>query len=387
MGQEDVDKLLTPLWKEVETLIPGFLDIADSPEEDYGIMIEQLVFDVEQSIYQSVTQLGENQTSKNALIDTTINEVIHLSTQVVVYLEHAQNSCDRSIPESLLDALHHLIFNLRSKFLYLQDMPLYPPQSYIDYILDMEAGKIGFILKTFSKTTLHENIVTVLKDYLKDPIPIGYKGQTSVDGFQPLDYFVDFVDAMYKVCRRTPLGEVRKAVYYELISRNFNAPEFIRVLEKTYNRSLEEIDDPVVEIQRLHKIHRGVSKIPVISGMAYIPSNPRLKTYILRTINAEIRFIRKMTNPPYNGGPFFSLNRNVRQFILLFNAFLQLAFMNRITKKGIPTLIYSNFTRATTERFSLKSLKKKNSLREVDDAEGLIEMLYKTIAYIKRYYL
>src|SRR5690606_17223941 len=99
----------------------------------------------------------ENQNLKNALIDTTINEVIHLSTQVVVYLDHVQNSYDRSIPENLLDALHHLIFNLRSKFLYLQDMPLYPPQSYIDYIVEMESGKIRFILKTFSKTTLHEN--------------------------------------------------------------------------------------------------------------------------------------------------------------------------------------------------------------------------------------
>jgi len=207
-----------------------------------------------------------------------------------------------------------------------------------------------------------------------------------------LDYFVGLVESLYEICHKTPFIELEEAIYYELINRNFNRIQFIRALVGSYKRTLYDVEDPIDEIGQLFVKEKEISRIPVISGMAYIQSDAGLKEFLLRAISIEIRFLKNMIKHreeeiAYLIGPTFSTNRNILQFLMMFNAFLNLSFLRRTGKGNVPQFIRQNFVRANGETFSLSSLQKKNSVTDRKSAQGLVEMLSKMIEYITRNYL
>lgn len=157
-------------------------------------------------------------------------------------------------------------------------------------------------------------------------------------------------------------------------------------------KTLDEIEDPIDEIGQLFVMDKEIRNIPVISGMAYIHSDAGLKEFLLRTISTQIKYLKNMIKHREEElssliNPTFSTNRNVLQFLMLFNALLNLSFLKRISKGNIPLFIRQNFVRSNGTPFSLGSLQKKNSIRDRKNAQGLIDMLNKTIEYINKNYL
>lgn len=291
-----------------------------------------------------------------------------------------------------MTALDNLMVNIRLKFSHLQVAHLSPPLHYVQYIQHLYIEKVEYILKILHDAELRSFIADSLQDYFANPIPPNHSSRTPNDGFRSLDYFVGLVESLYEICHKTPVVELEEAIYYELINRNFNRIQFIRALIGSYRKTLDEIEDPIDEIGRLFVMDKEISNIPVISGMAYIHSDAGLKEFLLRAISTEIRFLKNVIKHRQEEitlliGPTFSTNRNVVQFLMLFNAFLNLSFLHRTGKGSLPQFIRQNFVRANGETFSLGSLQEKNSQIDRKNAQGLVEMMSRTIEYITKNYL
>ncbi|VTR41153.1 hypothetical protein [Sphingobacterium thalpophilum] len=389
-----IEDLLNSLWQEIELYLSESEELnlqkANSLRKKTNVVIEE----AERQLSYTLIELGHNHNGKGHRVDAVMEQAIALSLKADTHLSkaHLYHPYRTELLECFLASLDRLMLNIRSKFSHLQYAKLSPPLHYVGYIQAMEINKVEYIIKTIQEANLHAIIVSSLQDYFVNPMPSNHSSRTPNDGFSSLDYFVGLVESLYEICRKTSTFELEEAIYYELINRNFNRVQFIRALVSYYRKILDKVEDPIDEIGRLFVMQKEISKIPVISGMAYIHSDAGLKEFVLRAISIEIRFLKNMIKHreqevAYLIGPTFSTQRNIVQFLMMFNALFNLSFLRRTGKGSLPQFIRQNFIRANGETFSLGSLQKKNSVTDRKNAQGLVEMLSKMIEYITRNYL
>ncbi len=395
MERLKIEDLLNNLWQEIETyLLDATEELNPQKADDLKRKIDVAIAEAERQLSYTLIELGHNHKGKGHQVDAVMEQSITLSLKAEAHPYDGQlNQLFRTeLLEYFLTALDRLMVNIRSKFSHLQYAILSPPPHYVKYIQHLQIDKVEYIFKTLQKANLRGFITDSLEDYFANPIPSNHSSRKPNDGFRSLDYFVGLVESLYEICHKTPVAELEEAIFYELINRNFNRVQFIRALTNAYKKTLDEIEDPIDEIGKLFILDKQISNIPVISGMAYIHSDAGLKEFLLKTISTEIKFLKNMIKYHEDEivsliNPIFSSDRNILQFLILFNAFFNLSYLNRIGKGNIPQFIQQNFVRTNGEPFSLSSLQKKNSLRDSKNAQGLIEMLSKTIEYINKNYL
>ena len=393
MKQIDINPLFTKLWHEIESIGHG----AGMTKEGRKIRntIDTCIFGVEECLAETFIELGDYTQSKGHALDRVLEQILALSYRAATQMDniHPAQVFLRKILEYFISHLNQLIFDLRSKYAHLQLARLVPASTYISFIIKMEDDKVNHILIRLEGSGIHPSIVASLKAYFKNPVPTIQHNLVNHDynGFQSLDYFVGLVEALYAVCNKTSRGDFEENLYAELINRNFNHTDFIRTLIQVYKKEVEEIHDPMQEIIHLYEVERKIRKIPVVVDMAYIPARLGLKEHLLKAVNAEIIFLRKVIKYRKEvigiAVPKFKLNRNVIQVLILYNVLLNLSYITPIGRGSIPNFIHENFIRSNDRKFSLNSLQKKNSLRDDIHTEGLIEMLNDVIAYVKRVYL
>ncbi len=390
-----IEDLLNNLWREIEVNLGESSREIKSPKiDDLKRTTENVLEEVGKQFSYTFIELGDNHNGKGHHVDAVIEHIIALSQKAYAYLynEYTDHTCNADLLEYFMTALDNLVIDTRLKFSHLQYAMLSPPAHYVRHIKTLEAIKVEYILVTVKEETLNKFIVSSLRDYFANPIPSNHSSYTPNDGFRSLEYFVGLVDSLYEICRTTEKGELEETVYHELIHRNFNRIQFIRALVNHYKKSIEDIEDPIEEIGQLFVRKREIDKIPVASDMAYMPLNTGLKEFLLRAISIEIKFRKEVIKHREKEialciRPIFSINRNVVQFLMLFNTFLNLSLLKRIGKGSIPQFVRGNFVRSNGDTFSLGSLQKKNSIRDRKDAHALVEMLNKVIEYLTRNYL
>lgn len=395
MERLKIEDLLNNLWQEIEIY---FLDATEglNPQkaDDLKRKIEMVITEAERQLSYAFIELGHNHKGKGHRVDAVMEQAIALSLQAEIHPHDGQltHLYQVELLEYFMIALDNLMVNIRLKFSHLQYANLTPPPHYVKHIQHLHIDKVEYIFKILEEANLRSFIIDSLQDYFANPIPPNHSSRIPNNGFRSLDYFVGLVESLYEICHKTRVIELEEAIYYELINRNFNRIQFIRALFNSYSKTLDEIEDPIDVIGQLFVMKKEISNIPVISGMAYIHSDAGLKEFLLRSISTEIRFLKNVIKHREDEitlliGPTFSTNRNVVQFLMLFNAFLNLSFLRRTGKGSLPQFIRQNFVRTNGETFSLGSLQKKNSQIDRKNAQGLVEMLSKMIEYITRNYL
>lgn len=395
MEQLKIEDLLNDVWQEIELYLHRSTKQPNRQKlDDLKKIIDVVMTDAERQLSYTFIELGHNHKGKGHRVDALMEQAIALSLKAENHPcdEHPPHPYQAELLEYFMTALDNLMVNIRLKFSHLQVAHLSPPLHYVQYIQHLYIEKVEYILKILHDAELRSFIADSLQDYFANPIPPNHSSRTPNDGFRSLDYFVGLVESLYEICHKTPVVELEEAIYYELINRNFNRIQFIRALIGSYRKTLDEIEDPIDEIGRLFVMDKEISDIPVISGMAYIHSDAGLKEFLLRAISTEIRFLKNVIKHRQEEitlliGPTFSTNRNVVQFLMLFNAFLNLSFLHRTGKGSLPQFIRQNFVRANGETFSLGSLQEKNSQIDRKNAQGLVEMMSRTIEYITKNYL
>ncbi|MGJ1318738.1 hypothetical protein ACR776_09245 [Sphingobacterium spiritivorum] len=390
-----IERLLNSLWLEIEAYSLRSMGESNPQEvHDFKTKTDEIIAEVERQFSYIFIEFGNNHKGKGHRVDAVMEQAITLSIKADAHLHKEQpNHPHRAqLLENFMTALDKLMLNIRSKFSHLQYANLSPPPHYVKSIQSIQVDKVVYIFRTLQEVNLRTFIANSLQDYFTNPIPLHHSSRTPNDGFRSLDYFVGLTESLHEICGKTPKVELEEAIYYELINRNFNRIQFMRALVGSYRKTLDEIEDPIDEIGQLFVMEKEISKIPVISGMAYIHSDAGLKEFLLRAISIEIRYLKNIIKHreqeiAYLIGPTFSTQRNVLQFLMMFNAFLNLSFLRRTGKGNVPQFIRQNFVRANGETFSLSSLQKKNSVADRKSAQGLVEMLSKMIDYITRNYL
>lgn len=395
MEQLKIENLLNALWQEIEINILETTDELNSQKlTELKERIEIIIAEAERQLSYTLIELGHNHKGKGHRVDAVMERAITLSLHAEAQrLVGGPNSLYQAeLLEYFLTALDRLMVNIRLKFSHLQYANLMPPPHYLKYILHLQIDKVEYIFKTLREAQIRSFIAEALEDYFTNPLPPNHSSQIPNNGFRSLDYFVGLVESLYDICHSTPVPELEEAIYYELINRNFNRIQFIRSLINTHKKTLEDIEDPIDEIGQLFVLDKEIRNVPVISGMAYIPSDAGLKEFLLKTISTQIRYLKNVIK--HREGeiaafihPTFSTNRNVLQFLMLFNAFLNLSYLKKVGKGSIPLFIQQSFVRPSGEPFSLGSLRKKNSVRDRKNAQGLIDMLNKITEYITKNYL
>lgn len=390
-----IEDLLNTLWQEIEVYVIGATDRLNPRKSDnLKKRIDIVMEEAERQLSYTFIELGHNHKGKGHRVDAVLEQTIALSLKADAGPsdEQPSNLYRAELLEYFLTALDRLMVNIRLKFSHLQYANLMPPPHYVKYIQHLQIDKVEYIFKTLREANLRSFLADAFEDYFANPIPLNHSSRIPNDGFRSLDYFVGLVESLHEICGKTPMAELEEAIYYELINRNFNRIPFIRAIANAYKKTFDEVDDLIDEIGQLYVMDKEIRNIPVISGMAYIPSDAGLKEILLRTISTQIRYLKNMIKHQEEDiaslvHPAFSTNRNVLQFLMLFNAFLNLSYLMKIGKGSIPLFIQQSFVRANGESFSLGSLQKKNSIRDRKNAQGLVEMLSKMIEYITRNYL
>lgn len=388
-----IEDLLNNLWHEIEVyLLRSMEELSPQEAHDFKKKMDEIIAEAERQLSYTFIELGHNDNGKGHRVDAVVEQTIILSIRANTYLYKGYPSHRAELLEYFMTALNILMVNIRSKFSHLQYANLSPPAHFVRYMQTIQADKVEYVLEILKEANMRNFIADSLQDYFANPIPPNHSSRAPNDGFRSLDYFVGLVETLNEICHKTPTAELEEAIYYELINRNFNRIQFIRALVNSYRKTWDEVEDPIDEIGQLFVMEKEISKIPVISGMAYIHSDAGLKEFLLRSISTEIRFLKngikhREEEISFLIGPTFSTNRNVVQFLMMFNAFLNLSFLRRTGKGSLPLFIRQNFIRANGEAFSLGSLQKKNSQIDRKNAQGLVEMLNRMIEYINKNYL